>query len=278
MRSDIIRIERKRKDEKVKIGIVSNKSPQSTELYKKLLFLLKQHAFELNQLVPDIVISVGGDGTLLSAFHKYSHRLDQTRFIGVHTGHLGFYTDWREYELEELVSSLLRDQGESVSYPLLETTIVCKNKEKKMLALNESAIKIIDGTLVCDVFIKEEYFESFRGDGLCISTPTGSTGYNKSIGGAVIHPRLEALQMAEMASLNNRVFRTLSSPMIIAPDEWIVLKPRPAETYLVTVDHLSFWENDIKEMKFKIADERIHFARYKHTHFWSRVGDAFLGK
>ncbi len=53
---------------------------------------------------------------------------------------------------------------------------------------------------------KEELFERFRGDGLAISTPTGSTAYNKSVGGAVVHPSINAMQLAEIASLNNRVF------------------------------------------------------------------------
>src|SRR5699024_6433816 len=220
----------------MKIGIVQNQTPKSEAVYHKLRQLLKKNGLEVNNEEPDIVISIGGDGTLLSAFHKYTHRLDRTRFIGVHTGHLGFYTDWREYQLEELVESLLEDEGESISYPLLQVEMTCEEEKvtKRFLALNEATIKLIDGTLVCDVYIKEEYFESFRGDGLCVSTPTGSTGYNKSIGGAVIHPRLEALQMTELASLNNRVFRTLSSPLIIAPDEWIQLTPRPAKKYLVT--------------------------------------------
>ncbi len=43
---------------------------------------------------PEIVISVGGDGTLLQAFHQYSHMLSKVAFVGVHTGHLGFYADW----------------------------------------------------------------------------------------------------------------------------------------------------------------------------------------
>ena len=48
---------------------------------------------------PDVVISVGGDGTLLYAFHRYSSRLDKTAFVGVHTGHLGFYADWTPEKL-----------------------------------------------------------------------------------------------------------------------------------------------------------------------------------
>ncbi|MPU17321.1 NAD(+) kinase, partial [Acinetobacter baumannii] len=75
--------------------------------------------------------------------------------------------------------------------------------------------KSAEGTLVTEVEIRGEYFETFRGDGLCISTPSGSTAYNKALGGAIIHPSIEAIQIAEMASINNRVFRTVGSPLVL---------------------------------------------------------------
>lgn len=263
----------------MRIAIVHNYTEKSVEVTHRLKTMLLENAFSLVKQEPDIVISVGGDGTLLSAFHRYAHLLDKVRFIGVHTGHLGFYTDWREYNLEELVSSLKNDNGEFIEYPLLDIGVVYEGsgESKHFLALNESTIKRVDGTLVCDVYINDEHFERFRGDGICISTPTGSTGYNKSVGGAVLHPRLEALQLTEMASLNNRVFRTLSSPMVIAPDEWIKLTPIETNDFTLTVDQLVSNEDQVDYLKFRIAKERIRFARYQHTHFWNRVEDAFLG-
>ena len=67
-------------------------------------------------------------------------------------------------------------------------------------------------TLVVDVNLRGKHFERFRGDGLCgVSTPSGSTAYNKALGGALIHPSLEAMQITEIASINNRVFRTVGS-------------------------------------------------------------------
>ena len=54
----------------------------------------------------------------LSAFHKYENQLDKVRFIGVHTGHLGFYTDYRDFELDKLVTNLQLDTGARVSYPV----------------------------------------------------------------------------------------------------------------------------------------------------------------
>ena len=108
----------------------------------------------------------------------------------------------------------------------------------KALALNESTIKKVSGTMVADVYIKGEFFESFRGDGLCISTPTGSTAYNKAVGGAVLSPQFNAIQMAEIASINNLVFRTLGSPLILPADEWIRVEPASSANNVLMCDQL----------------------------------------
>ena len=73
--------------------------------------------------------------------------------------------------------------------------IAMHSESSTFLALNEATIKSPDVTLVMDVELNGEHFERFRGDGLCISTPSGSTAYNKALGGAIIHPTLQALQI-----------------------------------------------------------------------------------
>ncbi|MFV0560070.1 MAG: NAD kinase [Enterococcus sp.] len=263
----------------MKVAIIHNDLPKSKQITKELKSLLRKEKIELDQKNPNLVISVGGDGTLLSAFHLFSQQLDKVSFLGVHTGHLGFYTDWRDYEVSELVDSLKNNQGESVSYPLLEVCISYTNRpEKKFLALNESTIKRGNRTMVADIYIKDELFERFRGDGIVVSTPTGSTAYNKSIGGAVIHPSVNAFQLAEIASLNNRVFRTLGSPMVIGHDEWVEVKLQDTNDYLVTIDQFDVAKENIRSVYYRVADERIHFVSYRHMHFWNRVKDSFIGE
>ncbi|CZQ91572.1 atp-nad kinase ppnk-type all-beta [Trichococcus palustris] len=263
----------------MKIALVNNQTPETLSVAAKFKEMCLKEDIEIVADAPDLVVSIGGDGTLLSAFHKYQKQLHHVRFVGIHTGHLGFYTDWRTYELPELIESLKQDRGESVSYPLLEVRVkyVDEETEACYIALNEASLKKIDGTMVCDIYIKEDLFETFRGDGICVSTPTGSTGFSKSLGGAVIHPRTEAIQLTEMASVNNRIYRTLSSPMIIAKDEWIVVYPDRTDRLILSVDHLTFPERAIEKIVYRIAKERVHFARYRHTHFWNRVEDAFIG-
>lgn len=262
----------------MKVAIVNNSHKKTIEVVEHLKKLLAEKKISLDEEHPDVVISVGGDGTLLSAFHKYEKLIDSVRFIGVHTGHLGFYTDWRNYDIDQMVDALCTTAPSTSSYPLLELTLVMDDgRQEQFLALNETSIKRISKTLVANIYIKGELFENFRGDGICVSTPTGSTAYSKALGGAVIHPRLKALQMTEIASINNRVFRTIGSPIVIAPDEWITILPNDGHNLIMIIDGHRIPVDHVNRVIYRISKKRIHFDKFGHHHFWSRVGDAFIG-
>ena len=250
----------------------------SEELASKEKSYLTDFGVVYDEEAPDIVLSIGGDGTLLHAFHKYSHRLDKTAFVGVHTGHLGFYADWKPSEIEKLVLSIARQSYEVIEYPLLEVMIHYRNEQESAtyLALNESTIKSPGVTLVVDVEMNGERFERFRGDGLCMSTPSGSTAYSKSLGGAIIHPSLEAMQLTEMASINNRVFRTVGSPLVLPAHHCCTLKPVKGPDFMLTVDHLQIVHKDVKEIEYRVAQQKVRFARFRAFPFWQRVHDAFI--
>jgi NAD+ kinase len=264
----------------MKVALVPNATEQSQAIVQQLKALLTPAGIVVDQNAPDVVISIGGDGTLLSAFHQFQHLVADVRFIGIHTGHLGFYTDWLADELVEFVASLKRDNGQRVSYPLLEMTVTRANGEQvRYLALNEAAIKQPEGTLVADIYlgeVVEHVFERFRGDGLAIATPTGSTAYNKANGGAVLHPSVEAIQMSEIASINNRVYRTLGSPLVASKNQQIRIVPQ-TQTFMLSIDQLVFEVKDVASLTFRVAPQRIHFAEYRHLDFWQRVQQSFIG-
>ena len=262
----------------MKVGLYGNQTEKTKAVMNAFDRLCQEGCFERDDEHPDVVITVGGDGTLLGAFHHYRNQLDSIRFVAIHTGHLGFYTDWRDFEVDQLIESLKHDKGEHVSYPLLDVNVKFKSGDIiRYAALNEATLRKVNGTLLCEVYINGELFENFRGDGLCVATPTGSTGLSKSLGGAVVHPRAEVMQMSEMASINNRVYRTLSSPMIFARENVLTLRPESEEGMVMAIDHLTYDGNEIEEIQLKISNERISFAAYRHTPFWDRVEDAFIG-
>lgn len=262
----------------MKFTIQSRKDDLSNALMDKARDYLTGFGLVFDEEEPDIVLSIGGDGTLLHAFHQYRHRLQDTAFVGIHTGHLGFYADWKPAEIEKLVISLAHKQFNVIEYPLLEVKINYRNEDESSvyLALNESSVKSPDVTLVMDVELNDSHFERFRGDGLCMSTPSGSTAYNKALGGAILHPSLPSMQLTEMASINNRVFRTVGSPLVLPGHHKCVLIPVNSPDFMVTVDHLQLLHKDVKSIEYRVAGERVRFARFRPFPFWKRVRDSFI--
>lgn len=261
-------------------AIVSRGDERSNNIKAKMKQYLIDFDLIYNDKEPDLVISVGGDGTFLEAFRRYINRLDKTAFLGVHTGHLGFYTDWTADELEKLVIEIAKTPFHVVEYPLLEVIIRFNKDEKPLrtLALNETTIKTLEGSVVFDVQIRGEHFETFRGDGLCIATPSGSTAYNKALGGGIIHPSLEAIQVTEIASINNRVFRTIGSPLILPKHHTCLLRPLRKNRFIIAIDHTTETYSDVKSIQCRVAKERVRFVRYRPFPFWNRVRDSFVSE
>ncbi|HFH7096762.1 TPA: NAD kinase [Streptococcus agalactiae] len=268
-------------DRATRVAIIANGKYQSKRVASKLFAAFKHDPdFYLSKKDPDIVISIGGDGMLLSAFHMYEKQLDKVRFVGVHTGHLGFYTDYRDFEVDTLINNLKNDKGEQISYPILKVTITLEDgRIIRARALNESTIKRIEKTMVADIVINQVVFERFRGDGILVSTPTGSTAYNKSLGGAVLHPTIEALQLTEISSLNNRVYRTLGSSVIIPKKDAIEIVPKRVGVYTISIDNKTVHYKNVTKIEYSIDEKSINFVSTpSHTSFWERVNDAFIGE
>ncbi len=278
--SEIVMTQMNYTDKTTRVAIIANGKYQSKRIASKLFSVFKDDPdFYLSKRNPDIVISIGGDGMLLSAFHMYEKELNHVRFVGIHTGHLGFYTDYRDFEVEQLIEDLRHDQGEKIAYPILSVEITLEDGRLiRGRALNESTIKRIEKTMVADVLINQVKFESFRGDGISVSTPTGSTAYNKSLGGAVLHPTIEALQLTEISSLNNRVFRTLGSSLIIPKKDVIEILPQRLGNYTLSIDNKTFTHRNVVKVTYTIDRKKINFvSSSNHTSFWERVRDAFIG-
>ncbi|CAM3847504.1 NAD kinase [Cohnella lubricantis] len=261
----------------MKYALLDRGDRLSRELAEQFHTMAKERGLTRDDQAPDIVLSIGGDGTLLQAFHRYRDHVDSLAFVGVHTGHLGFYADWQKDELPELVELMAKMEPTTVSYPLLRVEIITDSGTNVYLALNEFTLKSVEGTLVAQLNINDEPFEMFRGDGIVVSTPTGSTGYNKSVNGSIIHPSLEALQIAEIASINNRVYRTLGSSIILPKHHHCDIVTAPEEPLAIGIDHLVMQFDEVRSIICTVADEKVRFARYRPFPFWNRVREAFIG-
>ncbi len=264
----------------MKFFVVNRGDDTSAELAQRFRQQADAYGLAFDPKDPDIVLSIGGDGTMLQAIHQFADKLETTAFVGIHTGDLGFYTDWKPDEMDELLKRMVDTELASVivEYPVAEMELITETETRTLWAMNEFTVKGMEATLVARVHINDEPFEMFRGDGIVISTPTGSTAYNKSLGGAIIHPSLPSIQIAEIASINNRVYRTLGSSMILPKHHYCDIYPQPGRKLLLFVDHLQYAHDKIKSMRFRVSDRTVRFARYRPFPFWNRVKEAFINE
>lgn len=259
----------------MKYAIVTRTDDYSNEVEKKLNELLIKKDFKYDTENPELIFTIGGDGTVLQAVNQYLHRLEKVMFIGIHTGRLGFYTDWLPSELTTLVNKL-SDEIDYVKYPLLEVDICGEWGCKRLYALNEMTLINPFQTQHIDLYINDCFFESFRGTGLCVCTPTGSTAYNKSLGGAILSPSLEIMEITEIGSINNNAYRTVGSPVVLGKDCVIKLKSGDFDSVSLTTDHLNQEIKDFDYINCGIGEKHVRFASLKNMSFWDRVKKSFL--
>lgn len=173
----------------------------------------------------DLIIAVGGDGSLLSAAHVAVDY--NTPVLGINRGRLGFLTDIPPRELTTRVKEILAGQYIEEPRFLLttETGKLPALPEKKSLgqdiALND--IVLTHGAVVhmieFSIYINDQFVCTQRADGLIIATPTGSTAYALSCGGPILHPPLDAMVLVPISP------HTLSArPIVIAGDSVIKIQ------------------------------------------------------
>ncbi len=224
---------------------------------------------------PDLVVVIGGDGTLLKAFHEWLDKIEFVNFVGIHSGTLGFSTDYTIDQLDLFIHDLQFNTPEIEEKRILEATCVSLNKTFKLHALNEIRVENIVKTQEVDVFIDDILFETFRGNGLCISGQYGSTAYNRSIGGAVIYPGLDLLQMTEISGIHHRHSRSLGSPLIMVPETKILLKHESFDHALLCYDHLHIHLDGIKEILISSYSKTMKFAHYNRISHLERLNALF---
>jgi NAD+ kinase len=174
---------------------------------------------DINHENIDVIVAIGGDGTILRATKTASK--NSIPLVGINCGNIGFLTDLQANNFNSL-KKILHGQYEEERRFMIRCDIVTNNEHKFVdNALNE--ISLTRGELIkiieFDIFINDKFVCNQRADGLIISTPTGSTAYALSAGGPIIQPSIEAISLVPICphTLNTR-------PIIIEPHNTIKIK------------------------------------------------------
>ncbi len=195
------------------------------------------------------VISLGGDGTFLKAAQWVGDR--EIPVMGINTGHLGYLASYTLSETEELINVIENDRYEIERRALLEVRGDMLPPDFWQYALNEVAILKAETASMVTVHagIDGQFLADYLADGLVVSTPTGSTAYNLSVGGPILQPTLGCVVISPIAphSLTMR-------PLVVAGTSEISLSVYSRSDYCrVSLDGRSF--------VMKCGDDKLMLSR-----------------
>ena len=161
----------------------------------------------------DLILVLGGDGTMIAAARLMGDA--EVPVLGINYGGLGYLAEFRIEELYSALESILEGRYRLDPRVMLDVELVrgdesvTRNRVLNDVVINKSALARI---IEIEAYLNQQFVNSFRADGLIVSTPTGSTAYNLSAGGPVIFPSMNAVVITPICPF------TLSNRPIVVPD------------------------------------------------------------
>ena len=257
----------------MKFFIVNKKSINSVNVKEVLRSRLVEVGLTEDEVDPDYVISVGGDGTLLRSLHKYEDRLDKIIIVGIHTGKLGFLCDYLASDIEEIVSAITSNRN-----VVDEVSLLClKTQKRKYYAMNEVRIESPYKTMKSEIFINDKLLEKYHGNGLNFSTSLGSSGYNHSLNGPLINPNMETIIMSEVAGINHNAYRSLKSPLVLGAQDVIKVRGKFFNC-IVGYDNLfdTIIDDNEMELVISLSNKKVRLLNTKKRDYFDRLRSSFI--
>jgi len=213
----------------------------------------------------DLLISIGGDGTILKAITFVKDL--SIPIVGVNTGRLGFLAKIQIENIEQVIEEIISGNYSISERTLIEVSTSENNQQLSKLnfALNEITLsrKNTTSMISIDTKLDNKHLNSYWADGLIISTPTGSTGYSLSCGGPIIMPEAENLIINPIAphNLNAR-------PLIISDSTEIKIKVNGREDeFLISLDSRITTLSNSNEVVIKKSPFKIKMIEFENESF-----------
>ncbi len=217
----------------------------------------------------DLLIILGGDGTLLHIAEqaaKYSIPV-----AGINLGHLGFLTEFTENEASQAIADILEKEVCIENRLMLKTRLI-KNEvpSSYRYALNEIVINknTSDPLLYLETYSGTDFITTYQADGLIFSTPTGSTAYNLSAGGPLVHPGLATVLVTPICP-----FMLSSRPIILPATTLIttIFQAQKSTDYAqIIVDGRQHWQiEDNDQLEIDIAEHPLQLITSPHRNYFN---------
>jgi len=233
-----------------KVGVILRpSSPELKESYYRLEKVFNKHGIEvilesisggmigvmgmefdiLCQNV-DFLVTLGGDGTLISTVRR-SFKYD-IPVLGIYAGNLGFLADVNLDELDEFVADMLKGRYRLDERAILEAKFQENEHEITLYAFNDIVLTrpSVSNMIHIETLVDSKAFNTYYGDGVIVSTPTGSTAYNLSAGGPVLFPLTDVFALTPICP------HSLTQRPVVLPGEFSIEMKSPKDRALIIID------------------------------------------
>ncbi len=219
--------------------------------------------------IADIVISFGGDGTLLTAAREML--MSDVPIMGFNVGKLGFLAEYSVKQLEENITDVINGKFRLVDRAVIETTF----RGETYFALNDFVIEKRNSSkmITVTVFSNEHCVGDYRADGIVLTTPTGSTAYSLSCSGPIIAPSAKVLCITPISP------HTLTLRPLVVPDSnEITFKLSDSGGGVILVaDGITICDlGTDDEIKFKLSDERVKLIKPQDSSYYGVLRNKLL--
>ncbi len=216
----------------------------------------------------DMLVILGGDGTLLHVAAR-AGELD-IPVVGINLGDLGFLTEVAADEMYHALATILDGEVHIERRMMIKTTVLAADGKasEPMFALNETVVVkgSVERVLRLRCWADREYIATYKADGLIFSTPTGSTAYNLSAGGPIVHAELGTLLVTPICP-----FMLESRPVLLSPEVSLTTQlAHPADDVKIMVDGRLGWTLEMGQaLRVEVAEKPLLLISSPHKGYFA---------
>ena len=218
-----------------------------------------------------VMVCYGGDGTLLDGVRLLGGA--PVPVVGINAGHMGFLTGGRKEAIEELFAVIARGTLRIEQRTMLRVEGAVEGMPQGALAVNEAAVQRSGaGMISVECRVDDQQVATYYGDGVIVSTPTGSTAYSLSAGGPVVAPGCRCLVISPLAP-HNLTMR----PVVVPDTSDVALRVRTRRSAVtLSLDNTAYDVADNTEIRVSLSEKRIFLGQAHNISFYDTLRDKMM--
>ena len=193
---------------------------KNNDIKNRIIKILEKNNFKLNKNNFKFLFIIGGDGTFLHACHKFLAYKKDIIVIGIKKSEIGYFLFFNENNILDLIKKIKAKKYKIVKLPILEV----KLNDKYYFAINDISLINAVRSLKLEIFLNDKKIGFFGSSGIIFSTTSGSTAFNKSLGGPIFCSWSKHFILTPVAPINNNKFDRFNNSMVFSKNDNINIK------------------------------------------------------